>query len=229
MDKRNVFLNVLFGLFVFIFVISFSIAIPIFCRFIHTLCIKPLGIVEFLNYYTGYNYTFEDVVEGYNEVLNYCCFYAPFGAGKLLYPEEDIHHFQDCRTLFTINFVFMLVSLIGIIALIVMEKRKKAISIKPLTYLISGLCTIAILSVLGIICAINFDMAFDYFHQLLFPGKLDYFFDPEVNHIILILPVEFFMVCAIVIGVSILILSGILIGLFFIKRKKIKKLSTNNA
>ena len=132
MEKRNVLLNILFGLFVFNFAISFSIALPIFCRFIHTLCIKPMGIVESLNEYTGLNYTFDDVVEGYNEVLNYCCFYAPFGAGKLLYPESDIPHFTDRRTLFTIDFGFLLVSFIGIIILKIIDKKKKVISIKPL-------------------------------------------------------------------------------------------------
>ncbi|MCR5308794.1 MAG: TIGR01906 family membrane protein [Bacilli bacterium] len=227
MKIRNVFLNILFGLFAFIFVISFSIALPIFCRFIHTLCIKPMGIVESLNEYTGLNYTFDDVVEGYNEVLNYCCFYAPFSAGKLLYSESDIPHFRDCRTLFTIDFAFLLIGLIGIIVLKIIEKKKKSFIIYPKTYSVAAWCIIVVPLTIGIFAAINFDIAFDYFHRILFPGKLDYFIDPEINHIILILPESFFMVCAIVIGVSIIACSIALFILSSLKRKKLKKLRTN--
>ena len=54
----------------FLFVISFSIALPIMCRFIHTLCIEPMDIVGSLNTVAnkqGLNYTFDDVVKGVDE------------------------------------------------------------------------------------------------------------------------------------------------------------------
>lgn len=227
--KKYVLLNVLFGIALFLFVISFSIALPIMCRFIHTLCIKPMHIVEDLNAGTNSNYTFDDVVEAYNEVVNYCCFYTKFGAGKLLYPEEDVLHFEDCRKLFTLDFVVIIVSLIIIITLKIIEKKKKVVMFKPLTYLITGISTIVLPTVLGILCAINFDEAFVIFHHIFFPGKENWLFNPSENHIIWILPQDFFMVCAIVIGASVVIGSTLLILFFFIKRKKIVKMRKANA
>ena len=95
--KKYVLLNILFGVALFLFIISFSIALPILCRFIHTLCIKPMNIVENLNAYTGENFTYEDVVEAYNGILNYCVFYTPWNSGKLPCPPQDVLHFKDCR------------------------------------------------------------------------------------------------------------------------------------
>ena len=92
--KKYVLLNIIYAIVLFLFIISLAISLPILCRFIHTLCIEPMHIVENLNNYTGKSYTYDDVVEAYNEVLDYCVFYTKFGAGKLLYPEEDVLHFK---------------------------------------------------------------------------------------------------------------------------------------
>lgn len=180
-----------------------------------------MEIVETLNSWTGKNYTYDDVVEAYNEVLNYCVFYTKFGAGKLLYPEEDVLHFEDCRVLFTIDLVVLLVTLLSIIVLKIVEKKKRKMIIQPGTYLVTGLLTIVLPLVIGGLCAIDFDAAFLKFHEIFFPGKDNYWFDPAVNYIVLILPQDFFMVCAIVIGAGVLIGAIVLFVIFFKKRKKV--------
>lgn len=211
---------------VFLFIISFSIAMPIMCRFIHTLCIEPMNIVGSLNAVANkqsLNYTFDDVVKAYNDVVDSCCFYIPFKCGDLKCPPEDILHFEDCRVLFTLDFVVLAVSLASIVTIVIVEKVKKITLIKPLTLLITGITTIVLPLVIGGLCAIDFDEAFLTFHRIFFPGKTNFFFDPRVNFIILILPESFFMVCAIVIGASVLLCSGSLIALYFVKKKKIRK------
>ena len=226
--KKRILFNIFYGIVLFFFVISLSISLPILCRFIHTICIEPMHIVENLNSYTGQNYTYEDVVEAYNEVLNYCVFYTKFGAGKLLYPEEDVLHFEDCRVLFTIDLVVLLVTTIFIITTKIVEKKKRKAIIKPQTYLITGILTIALPLILGGLCAIDFDAAFIKFHEIFFPGKDNYWFNPRVNYIVLILPQDFFMVCAIVIGAGVLIGAIVLVVLFFIKRKKLIRKKQQN-
>ena len=209
--KKYVLLNIIYGIVLFLFIVTLSISIPIFCRFIHTLCIEPFHMVEELNSCSGQNYTFDDVVEAYNQVLDYCVFYKKFGAGKLLYQEEDIVHFEDCRKLFTINFCTMIVSFITILLFKIIEKKKRVIMFKPAMYLTTGILAIAFPIAIGALCAINFEAAFYIFHKIFFFNKANYGFDPYYNHVILILPSEFFMVCGIVIGVSIFIGAIILI------------------
>lgn len=218
--KKYVLLNIIYAIVLFLFIISLAISLPILCRFIHTLCIEPMHIVENLNNYTGKSYTYDDVVEAYNEILDYCVFYTKFGAGKLLYPEEDVLHFEDCRILFTLDLSVLLVTFILIIVFKIIEKKKRVIMFKPVTYLVTGILTIVLPLVLGGLCAIDFDAAFVKFHEIFFPGKGNWVFDPKVNYIILILPEDFFMVCAIVIGAGVVLGAVTLIILFAVKRKK---------
>lgn len=227
--KKYVLLNIIYGIVLFFFIISLAISLPILCRFIHTLCIEPMHIVETLNNYTGQNYTYDDVVEAYNEVLNYCVFYTEFGAGKLLYPEADVLHFEDCRVLFTLDLSVLLVTFIAIIVFKIIEKKKRVIMFKPVTYLVTGILTIVLPLVLGGLCAIDFNAAFIKFHEIFFPGKDNWWFDPKVNYIVLILPEDFFMVCAIVIGAGVLLGAITLMILFGIKRKKYRKVKRDYA
>ena len=59
--------------------------------------------------------------------------------------------------------------------------------------------------------AINFDKAFTIFHKIFFPGKDNWVFDSRYDQIIRILPQEFFRNCAIIIGITLLILASLLV------------------
>ena len=100
---------------------------------------------------------------------------------------------------------------------------------KPLTYLITGISTVVLPLILGGLCAIDFDKAFVIFHKIFFPGKDNWLFDPNENYVILIMPENFFMVCAIVIGAGVVVGASLLIVFFFIKRRKILKMKKANA
>lgn len=220
----NILFNVWLGLALFFFIISFSINVPIYFRPLHTMCINPMNIVGDLNDFTGESYTFNDVVRAYNDVVNYCCFYTPFKAGKLLYPEADVLHFEDCRKLFTLDTIVMVVSFVSLIAIKIIDRNSKTIKINLKAILIAGIVTIVLPIVLGVLCALDFDKAFTIFHKIFFPGKDNWIFNPCEDHIILILPEGFFAVCAITIGVSVLTLCGVCIAYSLVKERKLNKL-----
>ena len=76
---------------------------------------------------------------------------------------------------------------------------------------------------IGII-AIDFDSAFTVFHHVFFPGKDNWLFDPRYDQILNILPQDFFMNCATLIGSSIILISvGIIVFQLIIRRKTLKK------
>jgi integral membrane protein (TIGR01906 family) len=67
--------------------------------------------------------------------------------------------------------------------------------------------------VVGGLAALDFDRAFVIFHHIFFPGKDNWMFDPRTDAIILVLPQQFFMNCAILIGVGLVTFSLILMWL----------------
>ena len=87
---------------------------------------------------------------------------------------------------------------------------------KPFTFWAgSGLAVVFV--VVGGLAALDFDRAFTVFHQLFFPGKTNWLFDPYTDEIINILPQEFFMHCAL------LILAILLLGCVILMVLKPKK------
>ena len=74
-----------------------------------------------------------------------------------------------------------------------------------------GLLLSAAFAVVTALAAADFDRAFVVFHTIFFPGKDNWIFDPAVDEIILILPQEFFMNCAICIVVVLLVCCACLI------------------
>ena len=71
----------------------------------------------------------------------------------------------------------------------------------------SSIVALLIPLVLGIFSIINFNKVFVVFHDIVFQGKENWIFNPELDPIVLCLPIEFFRNCAILIGSSLLIIS----------------------
>ena len=93
---------------------------------------------------------------------------------------------------------------------------------------VSAISVLAIIIILFAIVSINFEKAFVIFHKIFFAGKDNWTFDPRFDEIITVLPQEFFMNCAIFIGVGIIALSvGIII--FQIVNKKVKQRKNKDA
>ena len=190
-------------------IITFSIGLPIYFRPFYYAQIEPLDIPDM----TGY--TAEQIREGYDEVLDYLT--RPggnFSAGVFRFSEEGASHFADCKGLFNLNLAGFLISSSAIVLLAVLWKKGKVKFTNPLRMhpvAFSGVATLSLFALIGGVAALDFDTAFVVFHSIFFPGKDNWLFDPGTDEIILAMPEEFFMNCAILILSSIIILSVLLI------------------
>ncbi len=222
--KENKILNraltAVLGVFVVLLVISFSIGLPIYFRPFYYMQIEGLEIPE----YTGYSV--EEIKEAYDEVLDFLVLpNREFGTGVFKWSEEGKSHFEDCKKLFDLNITVFIISFAAVVALIILNKKKVFSLSKPFGFnflFTCGASTLGFFTVLGGLCAIDFDKAFTVFHSIFFPGKDNWMFNPRNDQIILAMPQDFFMRCAILIAGSIILISVAFIVYGVIKRKVAK-------
>ena len=202
-------LTALYTVAIALLIVTFSIGLPIYVRPFYYAHIGPLDLVED----TGR--TVEQIKEGYNEVLDYLTLPGrEFSAGDFGYSEEGKSHFEDCKVLFDLNAVALLVSAVLALSLWLLNKRRLIDLQRPWGFAPSAVASTAVLAlfvVLGALVAIDFNAAFTAFHTLFFPGKSNWLFDPATDEIILALPETFFMNCAILIGASVIAISALLV------------------
>ena len=191
---KNKLLTAIFGVAVFFFIITFSIALPIYCRFFYYLQINALNLPQ----RTGLSY--DAIKFAFDDVMNYLTLpWCEFGTGTLSYTQDGKAHFADCKSLFNLNLIVLLISSSVMITLLVLSKKKKVEFCRPFGMNISFISAISIFvvaGILGLIVSIDFDKAFVVFHHIFFPGKDNWQFTQD-DQIINILPQEFFMSCAI--------------------------------
>lgn len=216
---KNKLITIAYAVAIFFFIISFSIGLPIYCRFFYYLQINTLNLPES----TGYSYA--QIKQAYDQVLNYLTLPGgTFKSGVFSMSADGISHFVDCKILFSINLIALLISTCILVTTLILVKFKKVTLLRPCGYDASFFSSISIFVVFALIfglASINFDKAFTIFHKIFFPGKDNWQFGYE-DQIINILPQEFFMNCAILIGVSILAISLTIIVFQIIKKRKLK-------
>ena len=166
--------------------------------------------IDYLSLPTETGYTYNEIKESYDDVLDYLVFNKPFSSGKLKYSDEGKKHFEDCRILFIINFAILTIS-----GLIIILKKKFFNYIMFLGYNISY-CSCILMSssfILLMFCSLvfGFNRVFKLFHKIFFIGKTNWRFKPSKDEIINILPEKYFMDCAILILVIVSIISVIII------------------
>ena len=221
---KNKLLTALFCIALVLFMLTFAIGLPIYCRFFYYIQIKTLN----LEAATGYSY---DVIkQAYDEVLNYCTlpWVNEFSAGAFKFSADGAAHFADCKVLFNLNLGVLLSSAAVLITLLILQKFKliKILSLKGhRAYFYSAIVALALPIIIGALAAINFDKAFEIFHTIFFPGKSNWIFDPYEDEIIRAMPEEFFMNCAIIIGVGLAAFAAALIAADLILKRKHKKQS----
>ncbi len=223
-DKKTKILNtsasIIMCIAIMVFILTFSIGLPIYIRPFYYMQIDSLDIVED----TGF--TEEQIRDAFDEVMDYLTLPGKeFGTGDLKYSEDGKAHFVDCRFLFQLNFWALLASSV-IIAVIYVLKRKGLLSLSKVKGygipMLSGSVLLGLFSVIGALIAVDFDSAFTVFHKIFFPGKSNWIFSAYEDEIIMILPSDFFMNCAILICASILILSvGMIISGIVHKRRQL--------
>jgi integral membrane protein (TIGR01906 family) len=219
---KNKIFTTLFGIAVFFFIITFSIALPIYLRFFYYLQIEPLGLVKS----TGYDYA--TIKEAYDQVLNFLTLpNVEFGTGVFKYTESGMAHFYDCKALFNLNLTVLIISFILGLTLFILDRKKVITFSRPFGMNVCFVSAISIFLVFGIlafIICLDFNSAFTAFHHLFFPGKDNWLFDPRYDQILNILPQDFFMNCAILIGSSIILIS---VGIIVFQLIKVKKQTKN--
>ena len=210
MDKtKSKLYTAVLALLLAIFILSLAIALPIYIRGFYYSQIDRLNIVE------TSGYSREVIVEAFDEMMDYCTGNAEFGTGQLVWSQEGKSHFGDCKVLFQLDGRVVLWSGLGIVIAVIgfglFAKRVPArvLGRGPLFW-----GPVLIAGVAGVLAAIgsrDFDAFFIRFHQLLFPGKSNWIFDPAKDEIIKILPEEVFMNFAILIAGAVILVSVILI------------------
>lgn len=217
MSKQiKTFLYILTAIITALFIISFAISVPILFRPFYYMNITSLNLVE----QTGYSY--QTIVTAFNELMDYMLFFKPFSVGELSYSASGVAHFADCRVLFWLDLIVMLISAIYLIVFAIL-KRKEIIDFD--NYKISPSCVgsfgvVGVFLILGIWAGIDFNSLFTSFHLLFFAGKDNWQFSSYYDPVINILPFQFWFNCVILIGGIIFLICFIFILYNFTVRKR---------
>ena len=186
-----------------------------------TLAFKPLyyhdmealGIAE----YTGVSEA--EIRENYDALIDYNMAWED---GDLKFPtlpmsETGKIHFEEVKEIFDFfKYLAVVCGILGIVGIVFMAKKKEHRYLKMTAIVSCGLPV-----VLGILVALFWDKVFVIFHELFFNN--DYWiFDYRTDPIILLLPDEFFMHCALLIFGGVLLGAVTCLGAYLILRKREK-------
>jgi integral membrane protein (TIGR01906 family) len=158
----------------------------------------------------------EVILDNYNALIDYC---SPFFTGGLVFPtlaasQSGIQHFVEVKNIFNAFFLLGGVTLVLAVIIIMQKAKKNDISY----FIVSGITAVVLPLLLGFYMYLDFDRAFLLFHKLFFNN--DYWlFDPSTDPVITILPDTFFLHCAIMIIVIVLLLAATFIGIYLFKRR----------
>ena len=195
--KSKVF-SIFIALLLALFAVSASVAAPILCRPFYYAQIESLHMPE----KTGW--THEQIQEAFDDVMDFLLKGAEFKTGDLVWSESGKSHFADCKFLFHLDLWIFAVTGIVLLLLLLLFRHKKKQPARlagrgPSFW--AGIGIIALFGGFGLFMASDFDRAFALFHKVFFPGKTNWVFNPKTDQIILVMPEEFFLNCAILIGV----------------------------
>ncbi|MBQ5950798.1 MAG: TIGR01906 family membrane protein [Lachnospiraceae bacterium] len=206
--------TVLLSLVLALFILSFSIAVPILVRPFYYAHITGLKLPE----QTGL--TFEEIRTAYDEMMDFCLgLRKDFSTGILVWSESGKAHFEDCRSLFLLDLSVLAVTAVILAFLVLWRLRARtdrapAGLIAGRSFLFWGpVGLLAVGIVTAGLAALDFDRAFVVFHHLFFPGKTNWTFDPLQDSIICVLPQVFFRNAAICILAVLVILCAVCIAL----------------
>lgn len=183
-----------------------------------TINFRPLYYmdIDFLNIDETSGFDKANIIENYNALIDYS---SPFFQEELIFPslaasESGLFHFVEVKNIFTAFYILGAITLILGIIIIVQKARNKDFSY----LLVSAITAIVLPNLLGLFMSLDFDRTFYLFHKLFFNN--DYWiFDPVTDPVITILPDTFFMHCAIMIILLVLLFSITFFIIYFWKRK----------
>lgn len=194
---------------------SLAVVLTLACKPLYYLDIHVLHIPET----TGC--TISEIKANYNAVIDYC---LSFGNAPLEFPtfpmsEGGRIHFEEVKNIFNLFKYMAIGGTLASTAGILWMRRKHCYGYLKLT----AILTVALPAIIGAAVALNWDWAFVTFHEIAFNN--DYWlFDPATDPVINILPDEYFLHCAVMILV--LVILGSLSCAFTCRRIKKKKRQT---
>ena len=198
MFKKLIFSSLL-AVSLFLFIFSFSISLPIYVRPFYYAHIGAMDLPS------QSGFTESEIKQAYDDVLDYLTLpNKEFKTGVMAHSAEGKAHFKDCKVLFNLNAGVLTASALCLAVLYVLRKRIKVC--KAVSFYTS-LTAIILPVVIGSLASLNIDKAYVIFHRIFFPGKDNWLFDPVRGEIISVLPMQFFINCGILIGISIVVLS----------------------
>ena len=201
-------LSILCALCVFFFLLTAAIGLPIYIRPFYYAHIEAFDLPA------RSGYTAEEIRAAYDEVLDYLTLPGQeFSTGVLPHSAEGKAHFEDCKVLFDLNASILAGSGLVLAVLFFMRKKWGPYRIgKHSAPFWAAVLSVTAPIMIGCLAALDFDRAFVIFHSIFFPGKTNWVFDWYADPIIRVLPQEFFMDCAILIGVGLITMAvGILV------------------
>lgn len=184
----DIALEIVTALVLFLFIVSFSVTF--------TLNFRPLYYmdIDFLQIEQRSGLPKEEIKANYDVLIDYNSLFG--GVEELNFPtlamsETGRIHFEEVKVLF-VFFQWAAIVCFALGCVLIWLNHKQG-NYKFWKY--TGIMTVAIPAVLGILMAINWNMVFVMFHKIVFNN--DYWiFDASTDPVIMILPDSFFFHCA---------------------------------
>ena len=206
--------SILLSLILTLTLISLAVVLTLACKPLYYLDIHALHIPET----TGY--TISEIKANYDAVIDYS---LSFGKASLEFPtfpmsEGGRIHFEEVKNIFNLFKYMAIFGTLAGAAGILRQRRKQSYGYLKLT----AILTVALPAIIGATVALNWDWTFAAFHELAFNN--DYWlFDPVTDPVINILPDAYFLHCAVMILVLV-ILGSLICGLIYrrVQRKNVK-------
>ena len=182
--------NLIFSILLMFLFIDLAVILTLNCRQLYYLDIDYLDISE------GSGLNEEVIRRNYDVLIDYN---SMFSHEELEFPDFPMSeggriHFREVKRIFVGLQYLLIADFILCAVLLIRHVRRKSFDFLKLT----GIMTITVPLVLGILIALNWGWVFVTFHHLAFDN--DYWlFDPSTDPVIGILPDIFFMHCAVMI------------------------------
>ena len=206
--------NALMAVVLFVFLISAAVFL--------VLALKPLyyWFIDLFKIEAYSGYGAEELKANYDALIDYNMFWGPkelvFPDHGMVTTEETMAHFVDVKRVF----VFFQYLAIGSAALLIpgcVVAKKKNISLWPK---ITLALILAVIFGVGAGLVFFWDQFFIKFHEIVFPGKTNWYINANYDRVILILPSEVFLADAAAILITIAL--GIILFVVFFRKKNNK-------
>ena len=215
---ENKFKEILFSIYIFLFSLVTSVIAVVNTTSIYKFCITKYSIES------ASGVKREVLINEYTKIIRYLRnpFIKELNFENFPMSYEGKYHFFEVKNIiFTIEILFCIFLIIGIILFILYKRKKFKFPIKSLSYMFN----FVIVGFFSLLVSFYFDFSyvFNKFHEILFNN--DYWiFDERKDPIIKALPEEFFMVCGVVCILIVIIISIIskLIYLYYKNKIEIK-------